>query len=70
MYDIVSGIISERDKQIEDAILELVLSGSKPEDLTLEYNAYTQIHIVRDTVKGSSKVISTPDPGLSTLSAL
>ena len=36
MYDIVSGIISERDKAIEDAILELVLSGSKPEDLTLE----------------------------------
>ena len=24
MYDIVSGIISERDKAIEDAILELV----------------------------------------------
>ena len=64
MYDIVNGIISERDKQIEDAILELVLSGSRPEDLTLEYNAYTQIHIVRDTVKGSSKVISTPNPGL------
>lgn len=67
MYDIVSGIISERDKQIKDAILELVLSGSRPENLTLEYNAYTQIHIVRDTVKGSSKVISTPNPGLSTL---
>lgn len=64
LRNIVSGIISERDKQIEDAILELVLSGSKPEDLTLEYNAYTQIHIVRDTVKGSSKVISTPNPGL------
>lgn len=60
MYDIVSGIISERDKQIEDAILELVEQGSKPEDLTLEYNAYTQIHIVWDTVKGSSKVIPTP----------
>lgn len=60
LQDIVSGIISERDKAIEDAILELMLSGSKPEDLTLEYNAYTQIHIVRDTVKGSSKVISTP----------
>lgn len=64
MYNIVSGIISRRDKAIEDAILELVLSGSKPEDLTLEYNAYTQIYIVRDTVKGSSKVISTPNPGL------
>lgn len=60
LQDIVSGIISERDKAIEDAILELVLSGSRPENLTLEYNAYTQIHIVRDTVKGSSKVISTP----------
>lgn len=60
IYNIVSSIISERGKQIEDAILELVLSGSKPEDLTLEYNAYTQIHIVRDTVKGSSKVIPTP----------
>ena len=60
LQNIVSGIISERDKAIEDAILELVLSGSRPENLTLEYNAYTQIHIVRDTVKGSSKVISTP----------
>lgn len=60
MYDIVSGIISERDKQIEDAILELVEQGSKPEDLTLEYCALTQIHIIRDKVKGSSKVISTP----------
>ena len=67
MYDIVSGIISERDKQIEDAILELVEQGSKPENLTLEYNAYTQIHIVRDTVKGSLKVITTLNPGLSTL---
>lgn len=67
MYNIVSSIISERDKQIEDAILELVEQGSKPEDLTLEYNAYTQIYIVRDTVKGSSKVISTPNPGLSAL---
>nr|DAJ15271.1 MAG TPA: hypothetical protein [Myoviridae sp. ctTS62] len=64
IYNIVSGIISERDKQIEDAILELVEQGSKPEDLTLEYCALTQIHIVRDTVKGSSKVISTPNPGL------
>lgn len=64
MYDIVSGIISERDRMIEDAILELVEQGSKPEDLTLEYNAYTQFYIVRDTVKGSSKVISTPNPGL------
>lgn len=60
MQDIVSDIISERNKAIEDAILELVEQGSKPEDLTLEYNAYTQIHIVRDTAKGSSKVISTP----------
>lgn len=64
IYNIVSGIISERDKQIEDAILELVLSGSKPENLTLEYDAFTQIHIVRDTVKGSSKVIPTPNPEL------
>lgn len=64
LQNIVSGVISERDKAIEDAILELVLGGSKPEDLTLEYNAYTQIHIVRDTVKGSSKVISTPNPGI------
>lgn len=70
MYDIVSGIISERDKAIEDAILELVLSGSKLEDLTLEYNAYTQIYIVRDTVKGSLKVITTLNPGISTLSTL
>ena len=67
MYDIVSGIISERDKAIEDAILELVEQGSKPEDLTLEYCALTQIHIVRDTVKGSLKVITTLNPGLSTL---
>lgn len=67
MYNIVSGIISERDKQIENAILELVEQGSKPEDLTLEYNAYTQIHIVRDTVKGSLKVITTLNPGLSAL---
>ena len=70
MYNIVSGIISERDKQIEDAILELVEQGSRPEDLTLEYNAYTQFHIVRDTVKGSLKVITTLNPGLSTLSTL
>lgn len=70
MYNIVSGIISERDKQIEDAILELVEQGSKPEDLTLEYNAYTQFHIVRDTVKGSLKVITTLNHGLSTLSTL
>lgn len=67
MYNIVSGIISERDKQIEDAILELVEQGSRPEDLTLEYNAYTQFHIVRDTVKGSLKVITVLNPGLSTL---
>lgn len=70
MYNIVSGIISERDKQIEDAILELVEQGSRPEDLTLEYNAYTQFHIVRDTVKGSLKVITVLNPGLSTLSTL
>ena len=70
MYNIVSGIISERDKQIEDAILELVEQGSRPEDLTLEYNAYTQIYIVRDTAKGSLKVITTLNPGLSTLSTL
>lgn len=67
LQNIVSGIISERDKQIENAILELVEQGSKPEDLTLEYNAYTQIHIVRDTVKGSLKVITTLNPGLTTL---
>ena len=67
MYDIVSGIISERDKVIEDAILELVEQGSKPEDLTLEYNTYTQFYIVRDTVKGSLKVITVLNPGLSTL---
>lgn len=67
LNDIVSGIISERDKAIEDAILELVEQGSKPEDLTLEYNAYTKFHIVRDTVKGSLKVITTLNPGLSTL---
>lgn len=60
LQNIVSSIISERDKAIEDAILELVEQGSKPEDLTLEYCTLTQIHIVRDTVKGSSKVISTP----------
>lgn len=67
IQNIVSGIISERDKLIEDAILELVLSGSKPEDLTLEYNVYTQFYIVRDTVKGSLKVITVPNPGLSAL---
>lgn len=67
LQDIVSGIISERDKAIEDAILELVEQGSKPEDLTLEYDAYTQIHIVRDTVKGSLKVITVLNPGLSAL---
>lgn len=67
MYNIVSGIISERDKQIENAILELVEQGSKPEDLTLEYNVYTQFYIVRDTVKGSLKVITVLNPGLSAL---
>ena len=60
MYNIVNGIISERDKAIEDAILELVEQGSKPEDLTLEYCALTQIHTVRDKVKDTAKVISTP----------
>ena len=60
LQNIVSGIISERDKAIEDAILELVEQGSNPEDLTLEYCTLTQIHIIRDTVKGSSKVIPTP----------
>lgn len=60
LQNIVSGIISERDKAIEDAILELVEQGSKPEDLTLEYCALTQIHIVRDKAKGIVKVISTP----------
>lgn len=70
MYDIVSGIISARDKAIEDAILGLVEQGSKPEDLTLEYNVYTQFYIVRDTVKGSLKVITTLNPGRSTLSTL
>lgn len=57
LQNIVSGIISERDKAIEDAILELVEQGSKPEDLTLEYCALTQIHVVRDTAKGAVKVI-------------
>lgn len=70
MYNIVSGIISKRDKAIEDAILELVEHGSRPEDLTLEFNAYTQFYIVRDTVKGSLKVITTLNPGLSALSTL
>ena len=70
MYNIVSGIISERDKQIENAILGLVEQGSRPEDLTFEYNAYTQFHIVRDTVKGSLKVITLLNPGLSALSTL
>lgn len=60
LNNIVSGVISERDKAIEDAILELVEQGSKPEDLTLEYSALTQIHIVRDKVKDTAKVISTP----------
>lgn len=67
MYNIVSGIISRRDKAIEDAILELVEQGSRPEDLTLEYNAYTQFYIARDTVKGSLKVITVLNPGLSAL---
>lgn len=57
LQNIVSGVISERDKAIEDAILELVEQGSRPEDLTLEYNAFTQIHIVRDKVKDTVKVI-------------
>lgn len=67
MYNIVSSIISERDKQIEDAILDLVEQGSRPEDLTLEYNAYTQFYIVRGTAKGSLKVITLLNPGLSAL---
>lgn len=67
MYNIVSSIISEHDKQIEDAILDLVEQGSRPEDLTLEYNAYTQFYIVRDTAKGSLKVITLLNPGLSAL---
>ena len=46
-----------RDALIDNAILDLVIRGSKPADITIEYNAYTQIIIVHDKVKGSSKVI-------------
>ncbi len=58
---LVDQIIRDRSKSISSAIADLVEQGSQPEDITIEYNAFTQIHIVRDTVKGSSKVIQPPE---------
>lgn len=57
MDELVNRTIKMRDALIDNAILDLVVQGSKPADITIEYNAYTQIIIVRDKVKGSSKVI-------------
>lgn len=57
MDELVNRAIKMRDALIDNAILDLVVQGSKPADITIEYNAYTQIIIVRDKVKGSSKVI-------------
>lgn len=57
MDELVNHAIRMRDALIDNAILDLVVQGSKPADITIEYNAYTQIIIVRDKVKGSSKVI-------------
>lgn len=55
--ELVNRAIRMRDALIDNAILDLVLQGSKPADITIEYNVYPQIIIVRDKVKGSSKVI-------------
>lgn len=57
MDELVNRAIRMRDALIDNAILDLVIQGSKPADITIEYNAYTQIIIVHDKVKGSSKVI-------------
>ena len=57
MDELVNRAIRMRDALIDNAILDLVVQGSKPADITIEYCAYTQIIIVRDKVKGSSKVI-------------
>lgn len=57
MDELVNRAIRTRDALIDNAILDLVVQGSKPADITIEYNAYTQIIIVRDKVRGSSKVI-------------
>lgn len=57
MDELVNRTIKMRDTLIDNAILDLVVQGSKPADITIEYNAYTQIIIVRDKVRGSSKVI-------------
>lgn len=57
MDELVNRAIKMRDALIDNAILDLVIQGSKPADITIEYNVYTQIIIVRDKVKGSSKVI-------------
>lgn len=57
MDELVNRAIRMRDALIDNAILDLVVQGSKPADIAIEYNAYTQIIIVRDKVKGSSKVI-------------
>ena len=57
MDELVNRAIKMRDALIDNAILDLVVQGSKPADITIEYNAYTQIIIVRDKVKGCSKVI-------------
>lgn len=57
MDELVNRAIRTRDALIDNAILDLVVRGSKPADITIEYNAYTQIIIVRDKAKGSSKVI-------------
>lgn len=57
MDELVNRAIKMRDALIDNAILDLVVQGSKSADITIEYNAYTQIIIVRDKVRGSSKVI-------------
>ena len=57
MDELVNRAIRMRDALIDNAILDLVIQGSKPANIVIEHNAYTQIIIVRDTVKGSSKVI-------------
>lgn len=58
---LVDKAIYERSKLIDSAILELMLQGSKKEDIIVEYNAFTQIYQIRDKVKGSSKVIRSPE---------
>lgn len=58
---LVDRVICVRNKLLDSAILSLIVQGSKPENIIVEFNAFTQIYTIRDKVKGSSKVIRSPE---------